>query len=79
MESEGLVSNFRAVADPPQAEEANRSAMGAPNQACSLKAKEIPAQGALRQGVCGRHGGKEGRLTADLILSQAGPLRRERR
>jgi hypothetical protein len=43
--------------------------MSALIRACSFKAKEIPAQRALRQGVCGRHGGKERRLTwGDLVV-----------
>jgi hypothetical protein len=43
--------------------------MSAFNRACSSKAKEILAQRALRQGVCGRHGGKEKHLTwGDLVV-----------
>lgn len=42
--------------------------MSAHNRACSFKAKEILAQRAQRQGVCGRHGEKERRLTwGDLV------------
>ena len=43
--------------------------MSAFNRACSSKAKEILAQRAPRQGVCGRHGEKEERLTwGDLVV-----------
>jgi hypothetical protein len=43
--------------------------MSALNRACSLKAKEILAQRAPRQGVCGRHGEKEESLTwGDLVV-----------
>jgi hypothetical protein len=67
VESEGLASNLRAVAEAEAV--ANRSAMSALIRACSLRAKEIPVQRVLRQGVCGRHGGKEGRLTwGDLVV-----------
>jgi hypothetical protein len=66
MESEGLASNLRAVAEGES--QANRSATSALIRACSLKAKEIPAERAPRQGVCGRHGGTEERLTwGDLV------------
>ena len=61
MESAGPASKLRAVAE--LKPEANRSAKSARNRACSLKAKEILAQRAPRQGVCGRHGEKEKRLT----------------
>ena len=66
MESEGLASNFRAVAKGES--QANRSATSALIRARSLGAKEIPAERAPRQGVCGRHGGTEERLTwGDLV------------
>ena len=66
MESEGLASNLRAVAEAEAM--ANRSAMSALIRAGSLTAKEIPAERAPRQGVCGRHGGTEERLTwGDLV------------
>ena len=43
--------------------------MSTRNRACSLKAKEILAQRAPSQGVCGRHGEKEKRLTwGDLVV-----------
>src|SRR5262249_19203812 len=68
MGSEGLASNLRAVAEAEAM--ANRSAMGALIRAGSLTAKEIPAERAPRQGVCGRHGGTEERLTwGDLVAS----------
>ena len=68
MESEGLASNLRAVAEAEAM--ANRSATSALIRAGSLTAKEIPAERAPRQGVCGRHGGTEGRLTwGDLVAS----------
>jgi hypothetical protein len=68
MESEGLASNLRAVAEAEAM--ANRSAMSALIRAGSLTAKEIPAERAPRQGVCGRHGGTEERLTwGDLVAS----------
>ncbi len=68
MESEGLASNLRAVAEGES--QANRSATSALIRACSLKAKEIPAKRVPRHGVCGRHGGTEGRLTwGDLVAS----------
>src|SRR6516165_3776214 len=70
MESEGLASNLRAVAEAEAM--ANRSAMSALIRAGSLTAKEIPAQRAPRHGVCGRHGGPEERLTwGDLVASSA--------
>jgi hypothetical protein len=66
MKSEGPASNLRAVAE--GGSQANRSATSALIRACSLKAKEIPAERALRQGVCGQHGGTEERLTwGDLV------------
>ena len=66
MESEGLASNLRAVAEGES--QANRSATSALIRACSLEAKEIPAERAQTQGVCGRHGGTEERLTwGDLV------------
>jgi hypothetical protein len=61
MGSEGLASNLRAVAEGES--QANRSATSTLIRACSLKAKEIPAERSPRQGVCGRHGGTEERLT----------------
>ena len=68
MESEGLASNLRAVAEAEAM--ANRSAMSALIRAGSLMAKEIPAERAPRNGVCGRHGGTEERLTwGDLVAS----------
>src|SRR5262245_45339587 len=68
MESEGLASNLRAVAEAEAM--ANRSAMSALIRAGSLTAKEIPAGRAPRHGVCGRHGGTEERLTwGDLVAS----------
>ena len=68
MESEGLASNLRAVAEAEAM--ANRSATSALIRAGSLTAKEIPAERAPRQGVCGRHGGTEERLTwGDLVAS----------
>ena len=70
MGSEGLASNLRAVAE--GGSQANRSATSALIRARSLRAKEIPAERALRQGVCGRHGGTEERLTwGDLVASLA--------
>jgi len=69
MESEGHASNLRAVAEGES--QANRSAMSALIRARSLRAKEIPAERAPRQGVCGRHGGTEERLTwGDLVASR---------
>ena len=66
MESEGLASNLRAVAEGES--QANRSATSTLIRACSLRAKEIPAERAQRHGVCGRHGGTEERLTwGDLV------------
>lgn len=66
MESEGLASNLRAVAK--GGSQANRSATSALIRARSLRAKEIPAERAPAQGVCGRHGGTEKRLTwGDLV------------
>lgn len=66
MESEGLASNLRAVAEARAM--ANRSATSALIRAGSLTAKEIPAGRVLRHGVCGRHGGTEERLTwGDLV------------
>ena len=66
MESEGLASNLRAVAEGES--QANRSATSALIRACSLEAKEIPAERAQTHGVCGRHGGTEERLTwGDLV------------
>lgn len=66
MESEGLASNLRAVAK--AGARANRSATSALIRACSLRAKEIPAERVLTHGVCGRHGGTEERLTwGDLV------------
>jgi hypothetical protein len=61
--------------------------MSALIRACSLKAKEIPAERAPRQGVCGRHGGTEERLTwGDLVafpamvfMPQWGPKSRRER
>jgi hypothetical protein len=68
VESEGPASNLRAVAEAEAM--ANRSAMSALIRAGSLTAKEIPAERAPRQGVCGRHGGTEERLTwGDLVAS----------
>src|SRR5215831_1516537 len=68
MESEGLASNLRAVAEAEAM--ANRSATSVLIRAGSLTAKEIPAERAPRQGVCGRHGGTEKRLTwGDLVAS----------
>ena len=61
MESEGLASNLRAVAKGES--QANRSATSALIRACSLEAKEIPAERVQAHGVCGRHGGTEERLT----------------
>jgi hypothetical protein len=79
MGSEGLASNFRAVAEGES--QANRSATSALIRACSLEAKEIPAERVQAQGVCGRHGGTEERLTwGDLVafprkvfMPQSGP------
>ena len=66
MESEGLASNLRAVAEGES--QANRSATSALIRACSLEAKEIPAECVQAHGVCGRHGGTEERLTwGDLV------------
>jgi hypothetical protein len=66
MESEGHASKLRAVAE--ARARANRSAMSALIRACSLEAKEIPAERARTHGVCGRHGGTEKRLTwGDLV------------
>src|SRR5262249_24080951 len=68
MESEGLASNLRAVAEAEAM--ANRSATSVLIRAGSLTAKEIPAERAPRHGVCGRHGGTERRLTwGDLVAS----------
>ena len=67
MESEGLAWNLRAIAEAEAM--ANRSAMSALIRAGSLTAKGIPAERAPRQGVCGRHGGTEERLTwGDLVV-----------
>jgi hypothetical protein len=85
MESEGHASNLRAVAE--GGSQANRSAMSALIRACSLKAKEIPAERAQTHGVCGRHGGTEKRLTwGDLVafpmkvfMPQSGPKSRRGR
>jgi len=64
--SEGLASNLRAVAEGES--QANRSATSALIRACSLEAKEIPAERVQAQGVCGRHGETEKRLTwGDLV------------
>ena len=79
MESEGLASNLRAVAKGESL--ANRSATSALIRACSLEAKEIPAERVQAHGVCGRHGGTEERLTwGDLVafpmkvfMPQSGP------
>lgn len=66
MESEGPASNLRAVAKGES--QANRSATSALIRACSLEAKEIPAERVQAHGVCGRHGGTEERLTwGDLV------------
>jgi hypothetical protein len=66
MESEGLASNLRAVAEGES--QANRSATNALIRACSLEAKEIPAERVQTHGVCGRHGETEERLTwGDLV------------
>ena len=66
MESERLASNFRAVAEGEN--QANRSATSALIRACSLEAKEIPAERVQTHGVCGRHGETEERLTwGDLV------------
>jgi len=66
MESEGLASNLRAVAE--GGSQANRSAMSTLIRARSLRAKEIPAERVPAHGVCGRHGGTEERLTwGDLV------------
>jgi len=66
MESEGLASNLRAVAEAEAM--ANRSATSALIRAGSLTAKEIPAERVQTHGVCGRHGGTERRLTwGDLV------------
>jgi hypothetical protein len=85
MESEGLASNLRAVAEGES--QANRSATSALIRACSLEAKEIPAERAQTHGVCGRHGGTEERLTwGDLVafprkvfMPQSGPKSRRGR
>jgi hypothetical protein len=85
MESEGLASNLRAVAKGES--QANRSATSALIRACSLKAKEIPAERVQAHGVCGRHGGTEERLTwGDLVafpmkvfMPQSGPKSRRGR
>jgi hypothetical protein len=85
MESEGLASNLRAVAEGES--QANRSATSALIRACSLRAKEIPAERAQTHGVCGRHGGTEERLTwGDLVaipmkvfMPQVGPKSRRGR
>lgn len=66
MGSEGPASNLRAVAKGES--QANRSATSALIRARSLRAKEIPAERVQTQGVCGRHGGTEERLTwGDLV------------
>src|SRR3989442_4353544 len=66
MESEGPASNLGAVANGES--QANRSATSALIRACSLEAKEIPAERVQAHGVCGRHGGTEERLTwGDLV------------
>jgi hypothetical protein len=66
MESEGPASNLRAVAKGES--QANRSATSALIRACSLEAKEIPAERVQAHGVCGRHGGTEECLTwGDLV------------
>jgi len=85
MESEGLASNLRAVAKGES--QANRSATNALIRACSLEAKGIPAECVQAHGVCGRHGGTEGRLTwGDLVafpmkvfMPQSGPKSRRGR
>jgi hypothetical protein len=85
MESEGPASNLRAVAKGES--QANRSATSALIRACSLKAKEIPAERVQAHGVCGRHGGTEERLTwGDLVafpmkvfMPQSGPKSRRGR
>jgi hypothetical protein len=85
MESEGLASNLRAVAE--GGSQANRSATNALIRACSLEAKEIPAERVQTQGVCGRHGETEERLTwGDLVafpmkvfMPQLGPKSRRGR
>jgi hypothetical protein len=46
--------------------------MSARNRACSLKAKEILAQRALRQGVCGRAGCEPIGLSAGVISTGDG-------
>jgi hypothetical protein len=66
---------------------ANRSATSALIRACSLEAKEIPAERVQTHGVCGRHGGTEKRLTwGDLVafpmkvfMPQVGPKSRRGR
>jgi hypothetical protein len=66
MESEGPASKLRAVAKGES--QANRSATSALIRARSLRAKEIPAERVQAQGVCGRHGATEERLTwGDLV------------
>jgi hypothetical protein len=85
MESEGLASNLRAVAKGESL--ANRSATSVLIRACSLEAKEIPAERVQAHGVCGRHGGTEERLTwGDLVaipmmvfMPQLGPKSRRGR
>jgi hypothetical protein len=66
VESEGPASKLRAVAKGES--QANRSATSTLIRACSLGAKEIPAERVQAHGVCGRHGGTEKRLTwGDLV------------
>ena len=85
MESEGLASNLRAVAEGES--QANRSATSALIRACSLEAKEIPAERVQTHGVCGRHGETGERLTwGDLgafpmkvFMPQSGPKSRRER
>jgi hypothetical protein len=85
MGSEGPASNLRAVAEAEAM--ANRSATSALIRACSLEAKEIPAERVQTHGVCGRHGGTEKRLTwGDLVafpmkvfMPQVGPKSRRGR
>jgi len=70
MESEGHASKLRAVAE--ARARANRSATHGLIRACSLEAKEIPAEPVQTHGVCGRHGGTEKRLTwGDLVVFPA--------
>src|SRR6266540_1804833 len=85
VESEGPASNLRAVAKGES--QANRSATSTLIRACSLEAKEIPAERVQAHGVCGRHGGTEERLTwGDLVafpmkvfMPQSGPKSRRGR